>query len=97
MKRTEAIMRLMEAVAGNEVKQLPIDIKVGWTKRAKIRKVIPCVLLEWCPVWGLVSEFTEEKRLFSSTFRLVLTGPVKGLNDFARVWETNLRLAMAQR
>ena len=93
MNKSEVIMRLMEAVAGDEVKQLPIEVEAGWTQRAKLRRVVPRVLREWCPHFGIESELTEKKRLLSSTFRLVLTGPMKGLNSFARVWETNLRLA----
>jgi hypothetical protein len=93
MNKTEAVMRLMEAVAPTgEIYQLPIDVDVGWTRREKMRRVLPRLLRE-CVALGVESTFKEEKRLLKSTFRIVLVGTVRHLNTCARVWETYLKVA----
>ena len=92
MSKAEAVMRLMEAVAPTgAIYQLPIDVDVGWTRRAKMRRVLPRLLREFTG-FSVEATFKEEKRLLSSTFRIVLVGTVQNLNTCARVWETYLRV-----
>lgn len=93
MSKAEAVMRLMEAVAPTgEIYQLPIDVDAGWTNRKKMRRVLPRLLRD-CVALGVEATFEEEKRLLSSTFKIVLVGTVQNLNTCARVWETYLRVA----
>ena len=95
MTKTEAIMRLMAAVSGDTPKQLPITVDIGLMNRGKFRRVLSRILITECAQWGIEGNYTEDKHLLSSTFHIVLKGPVKGINNFVRVWETNLRLEMS--
>jgi hypothetical protein len=93
MNKTEAIMRLMETVAPTgAIYKLPIYVDVGWTRREKMRRVLPRLLRD-CVALGVEGTFEEEKRLFKSTFNIVLVGTVQNLNTCARVWETYLKVA----
>ena len=92
MNKTEALMHLMETVAPTgAIYQLPIDVNVGWTRRKKLRRVLPRLVREFVAL-GVEATFEEEKHWFSSTFRIILIGTVRNLNICARVWETYLRV-----
>lgn len=84
-------MRLMEVVSGDKPHKVTLDLKVGWTKRDAVRRALPIVLLRECPLWEVDGKITEDKRWLSSTFYIAITGTVKNINNFVRMFDINVR------
>jgi hypothetical protein len=94
MTKTEAIMRLMEVVSGDKPYKITLDLKIGWTSRKAVRRVLPIILLRECPLWHVEGSIREDKRWLNSTFYVTLVGKVKDINNFVRMFDANVRLEM---
>lgn len=75
--------------------QIPVTVKVGWTKREAYRRVLPRVLLTDAPLFDVEASFTEECCWLSSTFNITIQGTRKNITSFVRVFDVLVGAAMA--
>jgi len=83
------LLALTEFTKDEERKEVQFDLKVGATKRGKMRRRLDAMSAQFqrVPNLGVALTFTENKGFLSSTFRITFRGTVKMINALNKAFK----------